>query len=1239
MGLSGQNRYDATREVRFAVVLYGGVSLAIYMNGIVQELLQLVRSTAPEPDGNSGRLWWGDDDLQGAASVYRKLGCLLVDGGLQLDGVSIDEGTTPTPTVVLPGGRPVKTRLVVDIVTGTSAGGINGVFLAKALAMDRDISSLSSLWVEQGDIGKLLNDAQAMEETPGLDPQRPPRSLLSGPRMLYQLLKALEAVTEAVPSRKDVPNTKQSPYADEIDLWVTATDLEGRPVSVETWNPERLGAIREANNHTTFHFHYDVTDIRADSGKNSAPHTFAGRYDPMLAFAARCTSSFPGAFEAVKLTDLATVMAARTGVEALRAGKAADDGWAALSGINPFVVPRGWAPLHGLDKFFTEYGGAQQAALHSFADGGYLDNQPVDLVMRTLPKRRSQLPVARRVLVVDPDPGTAPRYETDGGPDAIPVVPLLGDRADLLSTIVKVVTLPRIQTIGGDVERILALREPCRVREAVYKALNEQLDRDSAAAKPSSGGAGSAEEAGAATREQAATLSALDAGSEGSAAATGVGDEAGEAQPGLGSDDDAGASLTDTAYEMLRRAILARELGAALARVGFPERSYPAGSQHHAIATRIVAAWHDRVSPATHTPGSNDPVLDELDLGFELRRINFLQGQIDRLMRESPQDRPTFGWLRHLRAQLDERYVDAARQARHLRNRAAVQEDQGVSATIDKLRTALTCTIKVVPFDGPPEQADAELGKLLAGGQPLRDALDGVRAVFAKYLNLAEVRRTTLQTLSTDNATGDPPEAAQRRNRLVGQWNCFAAYDEATLALREMLAGENNDIEVLRVSPQDTWRLVDERIHGPKLAGVQVHHFGGFLSADWRRNDILWGRLDAAERLIAALCPTPPEDAPRDPNGGLDPRDVRDCLIGEAHAAIIGDVLRDSHYRSLLGTQLGVELSPDPPQGSSEAAKDVRTVLDAFRAGYQRPGPPPRQESVEVAARAARVFDKVGGGLPIPAGPLTALRRWIGATVRVAAGLAEVAVPDPKKPSALVTRHLLAVAAIAGVLMIILGGIVGGPAVVSFGWVVVVVAIAARLIVALVAAWIAGDLSRIWIVVALVVVVGLIGYALYAWDGWSRALALAAVAFAIGVLLGTAPGIVRARRAKEAAARLRKQAQEADVARRKGDPGADGTISELSARMTAEDAKARHVSAGRVTAVILAAAISLGVAGSGIGAARERLAEKACELDESWYRTFTTRVLLTSCASTSLGQASTPALVRAGEHGPVAETT
>ena len=35
------------REIRLAVVMYGGVSLAIYINGVAQELLALVRATAP----------------------------------------------------------------------------------------------------------------------------------------------------------------------------------------------------------------------------------------------------------------------------------------------------------------------------------------------------------------------------------------------------------------------------------------------------------------------------------------------------------------------------------------------------------------------------------------------------------------------------------------------------------------------------------------------------------------------------------------------------------------------------------------------------------------------------------------------------------------------------------------------------------------------------------------------------------------------------------------------------------------------------------------------------------------------------------------------------------------------------------------------------------------------------------------------------------------------------------------
>jgi hypothetical protein len=55
--------YRPEQEIRFAVVLYGGVSLAIYMNGIAQELLRMVRASA-DLDSTA---------LSGTEKLYRRL--------------------------------------------------------------------------------------------------------------------------------------------------------------------------------------------------------------------------------------------------------------------------------------------------------------------------------------------------------------------------------------------------------------------------------------------------------------------------------------------------------------------------------------------------------------------------------------------------------------------------------------------------------------------------------------------------------------------------------------------------------------------------------------------------------------------------------------------------------------------------------------------------------------------------------------------------------------------------------------------------------------------------------------------------------------------------------------------------------------------------------------------------------------------------------------------------------------
>src|SRR5579859_1800113 len=71
---SGELTMDVTREIRFAVVMYGGVSLAIYINGVSQELLQLGLATAEDPLNAGHPL---EAELEGTAATYRKLAQLL----------------------------------------------------------------------------------------------------------------------------------------------------------------------------------------------------------------------------------------------------------------------------------------------------------------------------------------------------------------------------------------------------------------------------------------------------------------------------------------------------------------------------------------------------------------------------------------------------------------------------------------------------------------------------------------------------------------------------------------------------------------------------------------------------------------------------------------------------------------------------------------------------------------------------------------------------------------------------------------------------------------------------------------------------------------------------------------------------------------------------------------------------------------------------------------------------------
>jgi hypothetical protein len=64
--------------------------------------------------------------------------------------------------------------------------------------------------------------------------------------------------------------------------------------------------------------------------------------------------------------------------------------------------------------------------------------------------------------------------------------------------------------------------------------------------------------------------------------------------------------------------------------------------------------------------------------------------------------------------------------------------------------------------------------------------------------------------------------------------------------------GELQQIDVFRLSPNDAV-LLEAGGAEAKLKGVSLGHFNAFRKLEYRENDYLWGRLDAAERMLMLI--------------------------------------------------------------------------------------------------------------------------------------------------------------------------------------------------------------------------------------------------------------------------------------------------------------------------------------------------------------------------------------------------
>ncbi|MDP4575240.1 patatin-like protein [Qipengyuania sp. G39] len=352
------------KELRIALVCYGGVSLAVYMHGVTRELWQLARASRDFHSENAPR--------SGVDAVYRRLFEQMEEC------------------------HDLRLRVLPDIMSGASAGGINAVFLAQAIYSGQSLEPLTDLWLEVADVDELVDPeakpnwrlskiwaqpfANWLLSRPGSDiadtvaPEtrreverkvshlirgrwfEPPFSGLGFSRLLERAFAAMEQ------TRAEAPLL---PPGHPLDLYVTATDFHGHMELLHLNSPP---VVEDTEHRMPISFR-----------EKTPTHGGEGLANPLeLVFAARATASFPGAFPPLRLDEM--------------------DALSDASG-------RSWPGRDAfLDRIMPVHVMRETTDHVSLIDGSVLVNKPFAGAIGALRGRPAQREVDRRFIYVDPRP-------------------------------------------------------------------------------------------------------------------------------------------------------------------------------------------------------------------------------------------------------------------------------------------------------------------------------------------------------------------------------------------------------------------------------------------------------------------------------------------------------------------------------------------------------------------------------------------------------------------------------------------------------------------------------------------------------------------------------------------------------------------------------------------------------------------------------------------------------------------
>ncbi|MEM1434719.1 MAG: patatin-like protein [Pseudomonadota bacterium] len=424
----------AKRELRLAVVIYGGASLAVYMHGVTKELLKLAR----------------------ASKVLHEPGWEAQHGRF---ADSPDQRTFDTEAIYFELLRKLNehthTRVVIDVVAGASAGAINGVLLAKGLVDDASLDAITELWLTGADADELRgeqvsrarkwylspllralslwlpNTISSNEEIRGKLTRlvrtswfRPP---FSGAKLCRRLLNALEDMQR---SRRS--GSTLLPREQRLDVYASITDLFGYPRLIHVH--DRLVA-RETEHAAFCRLSHVPSGARAFSD-------FTERNAPALVWAARASSSYAGAFAPFRHAELMQVLAERR---------------------QDWPAERRFLQRSVFDAVGQPASASLDPATRTYVDGGIVNNKPFGAALEALQHRPADRRVERVMLYVEPDPNVDEAGSSDRA------LGYLGTIRAAASTI------PRNEPILADLETIMAQARRARTNRRIIESQRPQI--------------------------------------------------------------------------------------------------------------------------------------------------------------------------------------------------------------------------------------------------------------------------------------------------------------------------------------------------------------------------------------------------------------------------------------------------------------------------------------------------------------------------------------------------------------------------------------------------------------------------------------------------------------------------------------------------------------------------------------------------------------------------------------------